>query len=209
MKNAKLKLTMSPRNKEYEVSSGFADECDITQLSQFFNKTEVMNQLDTIVSEAKSTIQSKDDSDKENDKSFINKKNVHDLFDKLETTICELGHSNQHKSEQKERKEFSKDIKLLKTIVQKVISVKSDHDEHLLNEAEIDSLFNITPLESSDHNLKESLLEREFKTSDFKTQLADIESFKRKGNFYDLPDKVKTLIKLYRGIDKLYGMLIF
>ncbi|XP_066259214.1 helicase POLQ-like [Euwallacea similis] len=147
----------------------------------------------------------------------IYKREVDELFEQIEQSICEMG--NGHKS---------------KTIADEILDVffADDLSKSIvdLNESKIQEELNKNlngrrPREDSfyDSNcslgsvIKQALLNNAAKSlqpTDNDSQISNITlnrslresttEFKNLGNFYGLPIKVRDLIKLYKGIDKLY-----
>lgn len=258
-KNNKDSINVQSNRHDIKISNDYSitQEYDSSQISQFFKRTQVLKQLDSIVSEANSNIkrdilqdstntshnvkqnfkditnqagtssnlysnskETKDLLKKFNNRStlenkeeanflsssFIDKGDVNNLFSKLETTIRDMGGANRCPNVITDQNQDAiKNITLLNSIVEKVKTTKSDQEDHWLNETEIGGLINMTEIEMFPSILREASLLNEFKTQDFAKELNSITSFKSLGNFYNLPDKVKQLFKLYRSIETLYG----
>lgn len=213
-----------------------------SQISQYCNVTQVMRQIDNIISysdqlststhdashsatESKNVSlekavisQDTDWNETFNDgpllKSKEYKKEVEMLFDRLETTICEFG----MKPEQNPKETTSNRTepnKLLKSIIE---IIKSPTESFAIANNEIDwnddtfltnTVLNLTQNEKFSDIIKKALLENASKVpnqSMTTKEARPVNKFKKLGEFYGLPNKVKDLIKLYKGIDKLYGM---
>lgn len=195
-----FKLYMD-ENKPAIASSNLDN--DKSQFSLSFNKTQILRQIDNILQNT--TNLKKDHVELNSQKkaapvavnsSFINKNEVSNLFDKLEHTISEL--RPDFNREKNGDKDASLDAKLLNTIVEKVKGSKNNQQENLLENGDINEIFNITELENLAGLFDENFMPNEFK-------IATCVPFKSFGPFYGLPDKVKFLLKQYKGIDNLYG----
>lgn len=187
-------------------------EYDNSQLSQFFNKTQVREQLDSLilqVNNSSKTSQNKDEFSTNADsnlKSILYKKEVDNLFDKLELTICELGPDNK-KCEKLETNDNVEKTILFHNLIEKVKSHKGIQNDDWSSETSLADILNLTEIENMSAIIKESFFQQASQFFNSTKVTTNLVVCKRLGNFYDLPAQVKDLIKLYKGIDKLYGKL--
>lgn len=225
-------------------------EAKDSQISQYCNVTQVMQQIDNIISysdqlstttidsldsktESKMTSPNKEtieqkalkptetrwDETLNNSELFKTteyKKEMEMLFDRLETTICEFGRNPEEESKET-NSHGPQNNKLLKSIIE---IIKSPSTALTIPNGRIDwnddtfltnTVLNLTQNEKFSEIIKKALLENASKTPNMSIiakEVKPVENFKTLGNFYGLPNKVKDLIKLYKGIDKLYGKFI-
>lgn len=111
------------------------------------------------------------------------------IFSHVEHTICELGPNNEQ--EQLDSLDWQ-------TLTNTIINMSTTEDAN-------------TTLGSV---IRKALLENASKQISQRTQInktfVEIEPvFKPLGGFFGLPEKVRELLKQYRGIEKLYGLFLF
>lgn len=124
-------------------------------------------------------------------------KEIDVLFDKVENTICELGPSVHIPAENVVSNTSLNDINW--------------NDDSFVTSAIINMSVDNAATKSFGSVIKKALLENAKKyvkpeVAINKTIIETESSFKSLGAFYGLPDKVQDLLRIYRGIEKLYGM---
>lgn len=113
------------------------------------------------------------------------------IFSRVEHTICDLGPTEHHDISVLDTAEWQ-------TLTNTIINMSTTDDAN----------------KSLSSVIKRALLENAAKLISPRTQInktfVEFEPiFHSLGDFYGLPDKVKDLLKQYRGIDKLYGWFDF
>lgn len=142
---------------------------------------------------------------------------VHKLFEKVELSIYEFGTSKQDNSfggDIFEQIPTTRNNSFLKSLVEVINNENNKESDALVTEAELTSaLLNMSTTQETTFGdlIKKALLENARKSATdpanlLNTTVEDSNSeFKNLGNFYGLPNKVLELIKVFKGIDKLYG----
>lgn len=124
-------------------------------------------------------------------------KEIDVLFDKVENTICELG-PNVH-------------IPTENVVPNTSLNNINWNDDSFVTSAIINMSMDNERTKSFGSVIKKALLENAKKyvkpeVAINKTIIETESFFKSLGTFYGLPDKVQELLRIYRGIEKLYGM---
>lgn len=175
----------------------------LTQFTQLFENSQIMNQIETILSEENSCSASAVLSDK-NSGDVLNESKRDELesfFDQIEQSVSLMGTDPEFED---------KDIK---KILEALFGTQTGQDSAEPTNDFVLSETTISGINSSFASaLKQVLLSNiskepvPAKTRNVST-LETSTTFTEVGPFYGLPLKVKELIKAYKGIDELYGNL--
>lgn len=167
------------------------------QPSQFFGSTQVMHQIDNILSENLTD----DLEDIFNNKS---REEIDQFFDKVEQSVNVLGEENNSIGVDQNVTKIVEAIFKSQNADSSIWNISTTQQEELhTTVSNIDASFATA--------LKQVLLANAKKNLNFyaeKTIKGNAEIVKKSENlgpFYGLPTKVKDLIKTYKGIDELYG----
>lgn len=129
---------------------------------------------------------------------LLNQSDMDVIFDEIENSICQMGISQEILSPTHDN--------VLEMLCENDNPLESEQDKSLFNISSANLSFGSIFKKKLMKNASKSVLEQNEEVGNI-SLAEEVVKFQELGPFFGLPTKVKDLIKLYKGIDELYGEL--